>query len=195
MENLLKRVDYERLQSGGPRLGAIGKDSPIVSPYFTRVAPTDENKHLPDGALKLANNGWIWNADPLSDFAGPQSRAYYLRTVIPWGDCVKLRYGQSRQDSPWLWDHMCEYTCQMAALFDGFRIDNCHSTPLHVAQWLLDRARQVNTNLYVVAELFTGNEDTDIKFVSRLGINSLIREAMQAWEPRELSRLVHRYGG
>ena len=47
----------------------------------------------------------------------------------------------------------------------------------------------------MVAELFTGSEEFDIEFVSKLGINSLIREAMQAWDPRELSRLVHRHGG
>ncbi|KAG0275240.1 hypothetical protein BGZ95_009042 [Linnemannia exigua] len=192
--NVENRVKYMRLDEHGPRLGPVSEENPLVETYFTRLPKNDRTAVHPPGSLALVNNGWIWNADPLRDFAGKDSHAYLRREVIIWGDCVKLRYGKGPEDVPWLWERMKEYTIQSARLFHGFRIDNCHSTPIHLAQYLLDAARTVRPNLYVVAELFTGSEAMDIRFVSRLGINSLIREAMQAWEPRELSRLVHRHG-
>jgi glycogen debranching enzyme len=135
----------------------------------------------------LANNGWIWAADPLKNFAELPSKCYFQREVIVWGDCVKLQYGSGPSPNPWLWS---PYVESLPATFDGFRIDNCHSTPLHVGVALLDAARVVNPDLYVGAELFTGNEEMDVVFVKRLGINSLIRESGNGWDPKELSRLI-----
>lgn len=176
--------------SYGPVLKFYDSRLPLVDTYFTRlrVKIYDPNVHA------LANNGWLWNADPLQNFVLKPSKAYLRREVIVWGDCVKLRYGDGPQDNPWLWGFMTKYVQELAATFDGFRIDNCHSTPLHVGVTLLDAARVVNPNLYVCAELFTGNEETDTYFVSRLGINSLIREAYNGHDPKEFSRLLYRYG-
>ncbi|KAJ2720775.1 bifunctional 4-alpha-glucanotransferase/amylo-alpha-1,6-glucosidase [Coemansia sp. Benny D115] len=194
--NIHQRVAYERLDSGSWKFGKpVGDEYKIVDPLFTTVEPRHDAKDIPDERLHLANNGWIWGGNPLDNFAGPQSKAYLRREVIVWGDCVKLNYGATPDHNPWLWEHMRQYTLLMARAFHGFRIDNCHSTPIELAEYLLDEARKVNPNLYVIAELFTGSEDTDRIFVQRLGINSLIREAMQAWDPHEMSRLAHRHGG
>lgn len=164
--------------------------SPLVEPYFTRLPGSD----VDPASYCVANNGWIWDADPLVNFALPPSKAYLRREVIVWGDCVKLRYGSAPSDNPWLWTFITAYVTSLAKAFDGFRIDNCHSTPLHVGTAMLDVARKVNPNLYVCAELFTGSEEMDLLFVRKLGVNSLVREAGNAFDPKELSRIMYRYG-
>lgn len=193
LEQLYNRITYLRVDENGPKMGKVSKENPLIETYFTRLPHNKTTaKHDPK-SLALANNGWIWSN--VSDFAGPHSRSYLRREVIVWGDCVKLRFGDKPEDSPFLWQFMVDYTKLMARCFHGFRIDNCHSTPLHVGQYLLDVARLERNDLYIVAELFTGSETKDREFVERLGLGSLVREAMVAWGPGELSRLVHRHGG
>ncbi|KAG0687543.1 hypothetical protein C6P40_002206 [Pichia californica] len=186
---LYNRIKYLRLDDNGPKLGEVNFENPLTEPYFTRFVDNNGKK------WSLANNGWIWGGNPLVDFASNKSKSYLLREVIVWGDCVKLRYGSKPEDSPYLWKRMIDYSKMSAKLFHGFRIDNCHSTPIHVGIAMLDAARSVNPNLYVVAELFTGSEEYDILYVQQLGISSLIREAMQAHSIQELSRLCHKHGG
>lgn len=188
ISQVYNRTKYMRVDDNGMKLGPITKESPLIETYFTRV-------DTKNGEVAMVNNGWVWGGNPLKDFAGPSSKAYLCREVIIWGDCVKLRYGNGPEDSPFLWDHMTKYVQLLAKYFHGFRIDNCHSTPLHVGEYMLDRARLVRSNLYVAAELFTGSERMDKIFVERLGITSLIREAMQAWSVKELSTLVNKHGG
>lgn len=195
LQQLYNRIKYCRIDDNGPKMGAIGPKSPLIETYFTRLHEEKSTSTLDIKELVLVNNGWVWGGNALVDNAGPQSRVYLRREVIVWGDCVKLRYGSKAEDSPWLWAHMTKYAQTMARYFAGFRIDNAHSTPMHVAEHILDEARRVNPDLYVVAELFTGSEDTDYIFVKRLGLSSLIREAMQAWNTGEMSRLVHKHGG
>jgi len=57
---------------------------------------------------------------------------YLRRTVNIWGDCIKLRYGSCPDDSPFLWEFMTTHVQEMAEIADGFRLDNTHSTPIHV---------------------------------------------------------------
>lgn len=195
LDQLFNRIKYLRIDEHGPRLGPVTKESPLIETYFTRLPSNNITKKHNSRSLALVNNGWVWAADALVDNAGPESRAYLKREVIVWGDCVKLRYGKCPEDNPFLWDYVTRYTRLMAKHFAGFRIDNCHSTPLHVAEYLIQEARRIRPNLMVFAELFTGSEEMDYLFTKRLGLTALIREAMQAWSAAELSRLVHRHGG
>lgn len=183
VQQVSDRLRYLRLE-GKIMAPQITAQEPLIEPYFTRV-----------GDKALANNGWVWGGNPLLDFAGPESKAYVRREVIIWGDCVKLRYGKGRHDCPYLWDRMSGYARMLATYFSGIRIDNCHSTPLHVGEYILDQARLVRPNLYVVAELFSGSQEMDKLYVERLGIGSLLREAIQPGNPKDFSTVIQVNGG
>eukprot|EP01122_Echinamoeba_exundans_P017960 TRINITY_DN9897_c0_g1_i1.p1 TRINITY_DN9897_c0_g1~~TRINITY_DN9897_c0_g1_i1.p1 ORF type:complete len:1516 (-),score=261.84 TRINITY_DN9897_c0_g1_i1:25-4167(-) len=187
--NVADRLRYERLASHGPQFGPLSEEHPLVEPYFTPIMRNDQVYTW------CINNGWIWGGNPLENFASSPGFAYLRRDVIIWSDSVKLRYGKGPEECPWLWKRMREYVQRMAKNFHGLRIDNCHSTPLHVARYLIDSAREVRPNIFIMAELFTGNERYDNIFIAKLGINALIREAMSANDSHELGRLCHRYGG
>lgn len=65
----------------------------------------------------MANNGWIQGFDPLKNFAENQEHHYLRRTIVIWGDLVKLRYGASKKDCPALWKYMKQYVQEMSKLF------------------------------------------------------------------------------
>ncbi|XP_015794828.1 glycogen debranching enzyme-like [Tetranychus urticae] len=203
INNTIAQIRYERVDPNGPRKRFISRTDPLVTPYFTTYGPErqsleDEEKAMFDDKMCcffFAHNGWVMGWDPLKNFADADSDVYLKRELIAWGDSVKLRYGGSVKDSPFLWGHMRKYVEDSAEIFHGFRLDNCHSTPIHVAEYLLDAARKKKPNLYVIAELFTSSEEVDNVFINHLGINSLIRESLAAPDSHELGRFIHRYGG
>lgn len=99
---------------------------------------------------------------------------YYLRRrVSVWGDLIRIRYGDNREDSP-AWKHMEEYVSLMAQQFDGFRLDNLHGTPLKVARHMINYARQIKPEIIIFAELFTNSDGETAMFCRQGGINSTL---------------------
>lgn len=201
LDNFMANVRWRFLNGNGLKLGRVSPDTPLMWNYFTLPKQTlsekdeEEMMYSSTGAYCMANNGWVMGDDPMRNFAESGSNVFLRRELIPWGDIVKLRYGSSPKDCPFLWHHMRKYAVEMAQIFHGVRLDNCHSTPIHVAEYMLDEARKERPDLYVIAELFTNSEYADNTFINRLGINSLIREGLNGFNTKELGRLVHRYGG
>ncbi|XP_049849918.1 glycogen debranching enzyme-like [Schistocerca gregaria] len=190
IEHIRNRIFYLRLSTNKPFRTEISEKCPLIETYFTPL------KLKSGSTIWAAHNGWIWGGQlSPSDMEHPLNNPYFTRTIIVWEDLVKLRYGKKPEDSPWLWKYIEKYTIMHAKIFSGFRIDNAHNTPLHVAEHFLNVARSVRPDLYVTAELFTGNEKIDQLYVSRLGLNSLIRESMQSSTSFDLGRQLHRYGG
>jgi len=180
MENCRGTMNYFILQR---KKNLITSKNQLLDPYFQTLANEAQSK--------VVHNGWIADHDPRVDFALEQDFPYLRRQVNIWGDSIKLRFGESPASSPYLWAHMGEYVSQMAALFDGFRLDNAHSTPIHVCQYMLQLARSRNTNLMVMAELFTSSAELDALFTTRLNINGMIREIMNRGDTRGVGAYFH----
>lgn len=192
---------WQCLDPAGPRVSPVTRARLLMPSYFAvlgadaaRLAACDYDVSAVrdlGGVVAVAHHGWVMDSDPFTDFAGDRSCAYLRREVIAWGDCVKLRYGTRHSDNPVLWEHMAAYVELMASLFDGFRIDNCHSVPLPVLQFLLARARAVNPDLVVFAELFAPSYDALHGYTAACGIDCLLREACAPGSQAALHQLLY----
>eukprot|EP00438_Fugacium_kawagutii_P027890 Skav222031 [mRNA] locus=scaffold1619:91815:95405:- [translate_table: standard] len=179
-------IEHERLVL---KKGPVGDGNlALVEPYFRKLKLTPGAvQRLGYNEEVVAHNGWVMDWPATEDFAAPSWRMVYLRRhLCVWTDTVKLFYGESEADAPFLWKHMTDYAVSMAKIFHAIRLDNAHSTPLHVSRHVLARVREVNPHCWVFAELFTGNFETDLLYQRTLGINALIREAMQCDSPADI---------
>jgi glycogen debranching enzyme len=180
-------ISYERLEL---KNGPVGDGHLALVPrYFRRLhlSAVGEKLHQKPSEV-VAHNGWVMGWPATEDFGAPNWRFVYLRRhLCAWGDCVKLKYGSQPSEVPFLWDFMTQYAVSMAGIFHAIRLDNAHSTPLHVSQHVLARVRKENPQVWIFAELFTGDFKTDLHYQKTLGINALIREAMQCDHPGDIA--------
>lgn len=153
--------------------GLITHADPIVRPYFTEIAKKKPDRN-PEEYI-MAHNGWTGKTQ---DFGKADSFHYLRRLINIWDDSVKLFYGDKKEDSPYLWEHMEKYIRYMATIFQGLRIDNCHSTPKNVLEYYVAYARTINSSLYIFAELFSGDAREDADCAKKLGLYALVRESM-----------------
>ncbi len=186
VENTKAGIRYEFIQL---KRYKVTEKKRLVENYFTSLEANNKK-------AIFACNGWLFGVnDPTINFAKYGFWNYFNRSIVIWGDCVKLNYGEKSEDSPYLWKHMTEYVIGMAQIFDGFRLDNAHSTPIYLAEFLIKKAREVNPNLIIIAELFAGTKEREIEFVKRIGINLLIREIIYCSNTEEICDNLFKFGG
>lgn len=90
---------------------------------------------------------------------------------------------------------MKKYVQTFCKIFQGIRIDNAHSTPLNVGEYLMRKARQSNNQILIFAELFAGSPEKDLIFTKRLGFNALVRETNRCHTGSDIHGTLHYYSG
>ena len=158
----------------------VNDQYPLISRYF---------HELPNGDA-AALNGWIMNYNSNEDFTTSREQHYLRRHIVVWGDLIKLRYENVNCE---VWNYMERYVVQMANLFDGFRLDNFHSTKLTAAQYLIKAAMKANPNLYIISELFIPSSQIETQLCAKVGIHRLIREIQNCYSASDLFEMFKHY--
>eukprot|EP01022_Parablepharisma_sp_SALTPOND_P008156 TRINITY_DN135298_c0_g1_i1.p1 TRINITY_DN135298_c0_g1~~TRINITY_DN135298_c0_g1_i1.p1 ORF type:complete len:1666 (-),score=190.28 TRINITY_DN135298_c0_g1_i1:86-5026(-) len=188
MQEALKCIEgavrYEKLELKNTKLT---HDNILVKRYFTQLKGGSSTRD-PDEFI-VAHNGWTMVTE---DFAAPLGFHYLRRLIVVWDDSVKLYYGSKKEDSPYLWSHMEKYVGAMASIFQGMRIDNCHSTPMHVLEYFVNYARSINPSLFVFAELFSKDAQVDASYARRIGLNALLRESIYIGNAYQLAETINK---
>ena len=170
MNNIKNGIRYEFINTGS-RAEKITK--PLISSYFTVFDKKNKNKIF-------ACNGWILENDdpnnPTQDIIKKDSFYYFKRKIIIYKDSLKLRYGNSVAEcSPFLLKNMTNYVEEMSQIFNGLMLSNVNSMPIFVSEYFAQKAREINPNILIIAEIFTSKEK-EIEYVNKIGINLIVRE-------------------
>ena len=186
-------LNYKCFDPNGPQNKKVTKEDHILPFYFQVI--DGKNSKGEDVHVVAAHHGWIYGGDPFVDFVGDKnSKVYIRREAIVWEDSLKLNYGNTYEGNEYIWDHMAEYALFNARIFDGFRLDNCHSVPLEALEYIMAKAREYNPNLVVLAELFADNQEAIKSYVVRCGIHGLVREASRGRYPEGLKNVTYESG-
>jgi glycogen debranching enzyme len=160
--NLRKEI-IERFLAA--HVSKVTPDYPLVQRYFHQL-PNDDFAMF---------NGVVRGTGKLEDMTMDQQQWYLRRAVQVWPDSIKLNY-QTPEECPKLWARMNEYTQKMAVIFDGFRLNNFHSTNIETAKIFINNAIRVNESLFLFSELFSTSPKIDVSFCLRVGVHRLVRE-------------------
>ncbi|TNJ28796.1 Amylo-alpha-1,6-glucosidase [Giardia muris] len=140
-----------------------------------------------------ACNGWVMGTP--YDFTRRVARAYLRCSVVTWGDCIKLAYYlPSGLPNKRLWTLATSYVRRCAEIFDSIRIDNAHSTDPRLLRHVINAARTVRQDIYVMLECFMGNAMAEARFLQEVGGNSVVNELINAASIGQLCETAV-YGG
>ncbi|KRX09092.1 Six-hairpin glycosidase-like protein [Pseudocohnilembus persalinus] len=163
-KNIRKQIIWYKIDRSEQEVGKFPNG--LLPRYFTKLQNGDY----------AANSGYIFKDDRQENLAESKELPYLKRNINIWEDLIKLRYGESKKDCPGLWKKMRIYIRKFATIFHGFRLSHASGIPLHVGEYFMRKARNVNNNIIVFAQVFAQNKAKEALFCQRLGINAILRE-------------------
>ena len=117
---------------------------------------------------------------------------YFKRKVTVWGDCIKLNYGFSPVNCPFLMKKSIKYINDMARIFNGFVINDITSIPINILEFLMQEAREINPDLLLITRLPKYTEK-EFEIINKIGINLLIEELIWDNNAQNLSNRLNNY--
>lgn len=177
LKTLRAEIEYRFLKL---KSAVVNADYPLVQRYFCELSNGDA----------AALNGWIINYASSEDFTTSQEQYYLRRKIRVWSDLLKLRYEDPKAS---IWAHMEAYMARMATIFDGFRIDNFHSTKLSAAQHLIKEALKTNQNLYIISVLNNTSTEAETELCTAVGVHRIIREVQNCYSATDIFEMFKNY--